>query len=304
VFALGLGTIMKTLPILTKALLLGAITFLPVACSVDDSYDPQLNCEGKCDSINQAVDPDVQEDTLNEILRRVEVVTEETGWPGVVQIDLDLTSLLPIERTQRALEELGLNDASTLEVLPGYSSEAYRAWARGPVGSDFPSLRNIGSLDRGAFWNQDLSTDEPNAGLAEFVKKVQDAGGTVVFNSGRFTEDMYAPSLEALESSGLDNINLVSEDWMKDIDPTRINLLIGNPGFSDAGVKKARQEAIWQLGDTVAVIDDRIRNRNAVIEGAKAEGVEGDIMSVAIAIPGFSFDPVALDQEFLISTFE
>ena len=48
-----------------------------------------------------------------------------------------------------------------------------------------------------------------------------------------------------------------------------LELYIGNSGMSDAGVKESRQAEIRQrFGPTVAAIDDRLANRQAIIRGA------------------------------------
>lgn len=244
-------------------------------------------------ALHPLVAPSKQAETFGELFRRIEQVAQG-GETAVVQVDLDQTSLAPRQRMIAALRRIGereqipeLIDAASLTELPGYTVEAFSAWKeQSGLAARYPQLRRYGSLDSDDYWDDALlDTDEPTAGLGGFIAAVRRAGGEVVFNSGRWRETMFAPSRRALAKAGAEDIKLY----------------IGNSGYSDAGIKAARQSEIRQrYGRTVAVIDDRIANREAVLEGLD----DRDAMSIAIAIPGFSVDPVAAAARWLISTFE
>lgn len=63
-------------------------------------------------------------------------------------------------------------------------------------------------------------------------------------------------------------------------------------------MKAERQQQLDALGPTVAVIDDRARNRRSLkpeVPGA---------LRVAIAIPGFSVEAPAAKATYRLSTFE
>lgn len=249
--------------------------------------------------LNPLVPADVQQRTLDAIFDRVRRQAERhAANPGaeprpVVQVDLDLTALMPIVRTEAALkaasERLGiaeLQDPSTLPLLPGYTSEANRAWlAQTDLDERYSGFWGVG--DGGAYWNESLiEADEATPGLVAFVEKVRSLGGEVVFVSGRFTAGVREQSIASLERAGLRDVQM----------------LIGNSGFSDAGWKEHLQtQVLERWGKTVAVIDDRISNRNAMI-GALAS--PEDVLSVGIAIPRFSADPVVSSNPNRISTFE
>lgn len=214
-----------------------------------------------------------------------------TGVAPVVQVDLDLTALMPIERTRDALRDIGrdydipeLTTPETLGELPGYTPEAFTAWVEtSGLGQRYPALRGIRSLQGYGYWNSAHdTTDQVTPGLVDFVAAVRSAGGEVVFNSGR-SESMRGASEGILRRAGINN-------------PV---LYIGNIG-GDAATKESRQGDIRaRYGKTVAVVDDRVTNRDAVISGLG----DRDVISIAIAIPGFSVDPVTRQAENALTTF-
>jgi hypothetical protein len=69
--------------------------------------------------------------------------------------------------------------------------------------------------------------------------------------------------------------------------------------LSDAAVKVLHQDKVAKYGTPVAIIDDRLTNRTAVI-GRVGAGVLG----IAICIPGFTHDPASDREELRLSTFE
>ena len=249
--------------------------------------------------LNPLVPEDVQRRTLDAILERVRRQAERhAANPSgearpVVQVDLDLTALMPVVRTEAALKSAAerldiaeLRDPSLLPLLPGYTSEANRAWlAQTDLDERHPGFWGVG--DGGAYWNESLiESDDATPGLVAFVETVRSLGGEVLFVSGRFTSGVREQSIRSLERAGVRDVQM----------------LIGNSGFSDAGWKEHLQPRILEeWGKTVAVIDDRVSNRNAVI-GALAS--PDDVLSVGIAIPRFSADPVVASNPNRISTFE
>ncbi|UQA58369.1 hypothetical protein [Polyangium aurulentum] len=253
--------------------------------------------------------------SLAVILDRVVKAAGE-GKKPVVEIDLDLTSLRPVYRTTQAvkvaaraydIEELA--DPTKLPMLPGYTDEAWEAFLeitglpqrypklvwRGPTDGAGASA-SVRSTFHQAYWTTDwLQEDEPNSGLGAFVRAVEDRGGVVVFISGRWLPEQFEPSRIALRRAGV----------------PEPNLLIGNPRhgdtvaagqkpLSDAQIKALRQPEIREkYGTPVAVIDDRVANRQAVIDAN-----DDPVLGVGIAIAGFSFDVATASAPARISSFE
>src|SRR5580692_11465332 len=80
------------------------------------------------------VPPEVQRATLTKVLARVAEVAASKVTP-VVEVDLDLTALCPRARTRYALALVGHQFGvaeflrpDDLPLLPGYTSEAWRAF--------------------------------------------------------------------------------------------------------------------------------------------------------------------------------
>lgn len=240
---------------------------------------------------NRYVPRQTSDRTMRGLMARVSAQAA-TGVAPVVQVDLDLTALMPIERTRDALRRIGeANDIPELAApeglseLPGYTPEAFAAWVEASgMGERYPVLREMHSLQANGYWNSAHdATDQVTPGLVQFVAAVRAAGGEVVFNSGR-SESMRAASEGILRRAGIAN-------------PV---LYIGNIG-GDAATKQGRQaDILARHGKTVAIIDDRVTNRDAIVEGLQ----DRDVLSIAIAIPGFSVDPVTAQAERALSTFE
>ncbi len=262
---------------------------------------PPVNVDGaqrtaaappELDHLNPLVPPEVQRRTLSAIVERVREVALQGRRP-VVELDLDLTALMPNERTEAALLALGhrhrvpeLLEPHALPLLPGYTIEAWADFLEATgLGAKYPALRGVHSLDSSLYWDEAaLHTDRVTPGLRGFVERVRQAGGRVVFNSGRWQATAEASSRQSFAAAGL----------------TDVDLLIGNPGYSDAENKRRREAEIRaRFGEVVAVIDDRKSNRDAIVSS-----LEPGVLSVAIALPGYSAAPDAKSGEHRISTFE
>jgi hypothetical protein len=254
---------------------------------------------------------------LDAVLARV-ARDSAAGRTPVVQIDLDLAAIVPARRTAKALEVAGRRfdieefvDPGLLPILPGYTAEAWRAFvdAMG-LAVRYPGLSWYGPTGRGAppgpfatfhsaYWTTDwLAEDEPTPGLGEFHRRVEDLGGKVVFQSGRWLDEHVTPSLEVLRRAGIPGPLLM-------IGNPRHEDLVG-PGevpLSDAEIKRDRQRRVRdEVGNPVAVFDDREANRLAIIEANEGRG--GSVLGVGIAIPGFSHDPATAAAALRVSTFE
>lgn len=237
-----------------------------------------------------------QSRTLAEIFRRL-----EKSKGGVVQLDLDLTTLMPAQRTRSALQAVaqrfGVPELTRQPQLPGYTDEAWASFLEDTeLQQQRPDVdwKALYADFRAAYWYGGapgasretgyvgLETDQATPGLAAFVKKVRALGGEVVFNSGR-GEQAKAGTLAALRRAGIE----------------KPRLMIGSdPKLHGGEVKALRQAELDALGPTVAVIDDRRRNRKSL-----APETPGALM-VAIAIPGFSVEAPLRVAKHRISTFE
>lgn len=238
--------------------------------------------------LHPAVPAALQQRTLAAIVERV---AEEVGRSGAaaVQIDLDLSALVPGERTEAALLQLAHEHwAPALlrpRALPGYTPEAWGDWLEvTELGVQLPALRRRRSLDCAAFWQgAPLESDRPTPGLAAFCERVTDEGGTVVFRSCR-RGDAETATRAALGAAGLAHLPLVLYDRCA----------------RDAEGEAWRQaELRARFGPLVAIIDDEQHNREAV---AKAAGP--GVLKVAVALPGFSAAPATREAPLRISTFE
>jgi hypothetical protein len=243
-----------------------------------------------------------------------------------VEIDLDLTALCPWERTRRALaatsSAFGVREFAypqpELPLLPGYTAEAWSAFlkASGLV-ARYPGLawdeasagqvgteRSVYSVFHSHYWTTDwLIEDEPTPGLGEFVRCVEDLGGTVVFLSGRWRTNQIPASRTALQRAGIANPTLLIGNPRHEE-----NLCPGEKAWSDAEVKALCQgDIVRRYGIPVAVFDDRRANRDAVIAAnADILTVAGlpSVLGVGVAIPGFSYDPETEQVPYRVATFE
>ncbi len=261
--------------------------------------------------------------TLAMQLRALEAVLQcvrqgrQQGIKPVVEIDLDLTSLTPRYRTIRALQAAGAaygvaefaDPLASFAVLPGYTDEAWEGYLQQTgLRQRYPALAwhgdgeatgaaaSVYSVFHGAYWTNDwLIEDQPTPGLGEFVRAVEDAGGTVVFISGRWLEPQFEPSRQCLMRAGVPSPNLMigNPDHSGVVPP-------GTKPLSDAEIKARRQPQIRaQYGQPVAVFDDRIANRQAIIAAN-----DYPVLGVGIALPGFSYDAATDSVPLRVSTFE
>jgi hypothetical protein len=262
----------------------------------------------KFGSRNPIVPARVQRRTIKRIYANAKKVRARGEVP-VVQIDLDLTALQPVERTVAALQHVAgrfgireLEDPlSNFDTLPGYTTGAFQQWldssglrkkypdmdwgnfeidgasAENPEGAVYNQFRH-------RYWRGNLARDRVAPGLVEFVHDFEnnpDIRGKVLFNSGRNGE-FRDVSLQALKAGGIEN-------------PT---LYIGKiPGMTDAQVKTHRQAEFRSHGTTVAVIDDRAGNGNAV----KRENPGA--LRVAAFAAGFSHEKANRRAHYRLSSF-
>lgn len=258
------------------------------------------NAPVRTSALNPLVTKAEQAKTFGEIFRRLDIL-RGNGKRGVVQIDLDLAGLMPTVRTRSALkavsQRFGIPELTRASPLPGYTDGAWQTFL-GQTGLEkkYPAVdwSKLYREFRTAYWYGSapgasratgyvgLEADAVTPGLVEFVKQVRARGGEVVFNSGR-GETAEAGSRAALTSAGIE----------KPI------LAIGSDPNMDGGqVKAARQKQLDALGVTVAVLDDRQRNRDAL--GPEAPHA----LFVAMAIPGFTVEAETRAAKHRASTFE
>jgi hypothetical protein len=252
--------------------------------------------------------------TLRTLLLQIEK-TRKSGVTPVVEIDLDLTALMPVLRTRRALQRTaqatGIDisvQSDERQILPGYSDEAWVSFVRQmALVSEHPSIKWLTSegkpnaepdgpfsiFHRG-YWEADLMhEDTPTPGLGSFVHRVLESGGEVVFISGRWLEEHIVPTIRSLKRAGIADPKLVIGN------PRHPTLVAPEHALSDAAIKVIHQAEVSKYGQPVAIVDDRISNREAV-----ANHFGGHILKVAVCIPGFTHDPVNASDELRISTFE
>ncbi|GAA0508252.1 hypothetical protein GCM10011581_19810 [Saccharopolyspora subtropica] len=253
--------------------------------------------------------PESQDAVLRSVLERVEQRAQRrrrdarVPQPTVV-IDIDLCGLVPLQRILDAARSVAgprpgapegifeLAGPGTLPVLPTHAPGSWR---------NFVELSGLRERYPAVDWEQvrvefvraflsrpreKLRTDSVNAGLARFVWDVQDAGGRVVFYTGR-RKRFRAHTEEVLAAAGVPDATLLClpEDSAR--------------SHSELTVEKLRE-----LGDldVVAVFDDALANRIAVTKEF------GEALPVAVEIPGLAVErlpdrPVA-DGAGVIATFE
>lgn len=254
------------------------------------------------DAAGSDVPARTQQRTIAEILRRVRAQAalraEDRSQPvPVVQVDIDLTAVRPEQRVMGSLmmtgEEFGIEEflnPQSLPVLPAYNEEAFFAFLdRAGLRDRYSDRRwrRIHETYWSHFWNTfDWGTDAPSAGLRDFVRAVERAGGKVVFNSARdyTARDV---SIASLEAAGLRN---------------PIAYLKTNRRVEDWEYKRIVQQRIAEEhGLTVAIIDDLGENRTAV-----SEGVGADVLEVPFLSAGFTNELThdARSLRWAMSTFE
>jgi hypothetical protein len=254
--------------------------------------------------------------TLRVLFRHVrETAAGAAGRVPIVEVDLDLTAVMPIYRTRQALiaagEATGVEtflQPELLPILPGYSDEAWTDFVlRLKLPSSYPAIPWIdatGSPDsqaggpfavfHEAYWNTGLIADDtPTPGLGNFVHRVREAGGEVVFLSGRWLPEHIEPTLVSLRRAG------IAEPKLAIGNPRHASLVPAPMALSDAAVKALHQDKVAEYGIPVAIVDDRVTNRTAVIGRSGAA-----VLGVATCIPGFTHDPASDREDLRISTFE
>ena len=252
------------------------------------------------------------------VLQKVLKAVENTP-NAVVEMDLDLAALSPYERTirgvQKAGEDYGIPEFADpqryFKELPGYTIDAWNAWITSEelkeVVSRNPDLPWAGkdkkyefapfSDEHATVWSsfhirywesgELVAHDVPTAGLARFEELIHEAGGKLVFLSGRWTEDQIKGTKVCLKKSGIPH--------------ERIHLLIGNPDkkFSDAENKiRFQTQVVATYGTPVAFFDDRKSNLDALKKQIPS------LITVAMAIPGYSSATDVSTAENAVATFE
>ncbi|GCA62296.1 ribose 5-phosphate isomerase, type A [Kipferlia bialata] len=261
---------------------------------------------------NMLVSPERQQSALESVLSVVRAHATASERP-VVELDLDLTSLLPYRRTiagiAAAADAYGIVPLQGLvqekvSCLPGYTAEAWNEWLRLPEVASIVSDPRYSSLPwiaddahkdtpfgtKGAtvhsafhrrFWldSAEMADDIPTEGLADLEERVHEAGGQLVFVSGRWKQDMISATHTSLSRAGLRH---------------PIQVVIGNPGhdtpgkvITDAEAKVLLQREVAKYGTPVAYIDDRKTNLDAVAALA-GNGVAQDFVTVVACVPGYS----------------
>lgn len=252
--------------------------------------------------------PAAQDAVLKSVLEKVQQATRRrrfhpSGPEPAVAIDVDLCGLVPLQRIMDAARAISgprdgapdgileLAGPGTLPVLPTHAPGSWREFVRSSglgeryPGVDFEQLR--GEFLR-AFQSrprEKLRTDRVNAGLGRFVWDVRDAGGRVVFCTGR-RERFREVTEQALADAGVPDATLLFAQE----DGTR-------------PVAEAKAEQLRRLGvDVIAVFDDELANRRAV--AAEFE----DAWPVAVEIPGLAAErPAEMspgDDAPVVATFE
>jgi hypothetical protein len=253
--------------------------------------------------------------TLRTLLRHLAARAGMAGSTPLVEVDLDLTAVMPVYRTRQALIEAGKVVAveqflhpERLPILPGYSDEAwvefvlrlrlpslYPAipWVNADGGPDSTAGGPFATFHE-AYWNSKFIVDDtPTPGLGSFVCRVCEAGGEVVFLSGRWLPEHIPATLATLRRAGIVEPKLVIGN---DRHPSRV---AADQALSDAQVKALHQDEVLKFGAPVAIIDDRVTNRTAVINRAGT-----GVLGIAACIPGFTHDPASNGEVLRISTFE
>ncbi|MFI7708582.1 L-tyrosine/L-tryptophan isonitrile synthase family protein [Nonomuraea sp. NPDC049480] len=202
---------------------------------------------------------------LVEVLRRVAERArlrrdDPTIKAPAVMLDIDMCALDPRARVVHALRAVGV-DPNGLAALPSYHRPAWDLWIQ----------QAAAEIDYEAFcralfrpW-ENLRWDTPVPGLARFVWDVYDAGGRVVFNTGR-RERVREHTEHALACAGITG--------------PRIAFLRNDRSRPVHELKAESLQAFADL-DIVAVFDDICENRQAMAKKLT------DALFVAVALPGY-----------------
>ncbi|GAA2821537.1 L-tyrosine/L-tryptophan isonitrile synthase family protein [Saccharopolyspora taberi] len=249
-----------------------------------------------------------QDDVLKEVLHTVQERTRRRRWdpglpPPTVVIDLDLCGIVPLQRTFDAARAISgprpgapegvleLASPGSLPLLPTYAESTWHNFVElSGLGDKYPEVdwRQVHSDFFRAFarpWER-LRTDTVNAGLARFVWDVQDAGGQVVFCTGR-RERVRRYTEEVLAEAGVPDA-----------------VLLCMPDERTRPISELKVEKLRELGelDVVAVFDDMLCNRIALTKEFPGA------LAVAVEVPGLATErrpeqPVP-DDARVIATFE
>ncbi|MBV1850608.1 L-tyrosine/L-tryptophan isonitrile synthase family protein [Catellatospora tritici] len=195
-----------------------------------------------------------------------------------VMLDVDLCALVPRRRTHQALRTAGARQGiarfatpETLDQMPTYHRPAWdRYCADTGLWQENPHADPDGVFDD--FWHEffnpwdRMRADEPAPGLRRFIWDVYDAGGCVVFNTGR-RERVRDHTEAALARAGV--------VWPR---------MVMAPDDRQRPVHDHKAENLRLLDDLdiVAVFDDLCDNRRVLAKELP------DALMVAVALPGFA----------------
>ncbi|MEV0696358.1 hypothetical protein AB0I53_00335 [Saccharopolyspora sp. NPDC050389] len=226
-----------------------------------------------------------QHEILSRVIRLVRArnarCRHDPGLPRpLVVVDLDFCALHPKHRVGEALRRLGethgideFADPARLDVLPGLYRPGWRPFlAANGLLARYPELEwdaLYAEYRRNVPWHREaLSTDDLAPGLVGFVRDLEQAGGRVVWLTGR-RHRMRAATEEVLARHGLGHLDLRTTD--------------DGPVTGIAGQKVA---ALHDMPghELVAAFDDSAANRDALQAAFPAAVV------VAVRPPGFTVD--------------
>lgn len=269
------------------------------------TFEPRMD-------INEIITKKTQEETIRKIFLKIDQ-TVQAGEVPVVEMDVDLTTYMPVNRTIKALKVAGetygisefLNPKENFNLLPGYTPEAWKNFlSRNKLPEKYPYLKWVGPKDGTgskanvysvfhiAFWSTNwLEEDVLTEGLLNFISEIKNRGAIPIFISGRWEEEQFEPTREVLKRNGIKNPILIIGKPIQN----------GKEALSDAENKAMRQKEIKEkYGKPIAFIDDRLENRIAV---CKANS-DIDMLSIGISLPGFTYDEEITGVQNKISTFE
>ncbi|MHA6801824.1 L-tyrosine/L-tryptophan isonitrile synthase family protein [Salinifilum ghardaiensis] len=253
--------------------------------------------------------PAEQDAVLKGVLNRVQERTRARRWDSrlprpVVVVDLDLCGLVPLHRIREAVRAVsgprpgaaeGIVELAGPDSLPLLPTHAGSTWPhfleRSGLARRYPEVDwwAVYAEFRRAFHarsRERTGSDTVNAGLARFVWDVRDAGGHVVFSTGRRERCRRAVE-DVLATAGVPDSTLL---FLPDER--------SGPGW------QLRVEKLRELPDSevLAVFDGRRAHRAAVVE--QFPGAE----PVAVEVPGLAGERhperALPDTDRAVATFE